>query len=201
MRKWQPLHSGQDESWRVVNQIVIPELCREILHLAHEAPITMADHLGINKTYQKILQNLYWPGLKRDVKSFCQSCHACQLVGKPNQNNLKAPLHPIPASSEPFNQVIINCVGPLPKTKVGHQYLLMTMCASTRFPEAIPLRNIKATTVVKHLINFFTFVGLPRQYSLIRVPILWQEYFSKQCTSLELSRMCPAFITPSLRVH
>ena len=51
----------------------------------------MADHL------EKILQNFYWLGLKTDVKSFCQSCNACQLVGKPNQNNLKAPLRPIPA--------------------------------------------------------------------------------------------------------
>ena len=93
MRKWQPLHSGQNEVWRVVDQIVIPEqCCHEILHLAHEAP--MAGHLGINKTYQKMLQNFYWPGLKRDVKSFCQCCYACQLVGKPNQNNLKALLHP-----------------------------------------------------------------------------------------------------------
>ena len=34
------------------------------------------------------------------------------------------------------------------------------MCASTRFPEAIPLRNIKTKTIVKA--RFFTFVGLPR---------------------------------------
>ena len=36
------------------------------------------------------------------------------------------------------------------------------MCASTRFPEAIPLRNIKTKTIVKALVKFFTFVGLPR---------------------------------------
>jgi hypothetical protein len=35
------------------------------------------------------------------------------------------------------------------------------MCASTRFPEAIPLRNIKAQTIVKALVKIFTFVGLP----------------------------------------
>ena len=122
----------------------------------------MAGHLGIDKTYRKVLQNFYWPGLKRDVKSFCRSCHACQLVGKPNQNGHTAPLRPIPAFSEPFSQVIIDCVGPLPKTKAGHQYLLMLMCASTRFPEAIPLRNIRADTIVKHLIKFFTLVGLPK---------------------------------------
>ncbi len=161
MRKWRPLDASPNESWRVVNQIVVPEQYRsEILHLAHEAP--MAGHLGINKTYQKILQNFYWPGLKRDVKSFCQSCHACQLVGKLNQNSPLAPLKPIPAFSEPFSQVIIDCVGPLPKTKAGHQYLLTIMCASTRFPEAIPLKNIRANTIVKHLTKFFTLVGLPK---------------------------------------
>ena len=36
------------------------------------------------------------------------------------------------------------------------------MCASTRFPEAIPLRNIKTKTIVKALVKVFTFVGLPR---------------------------------------
>jgi len=53
-------------------------------------------------------------------------------------------------------------VGPLPKTRSGNQYLLTIMCANTRFPEAIPVRNIKVPTVVKALIKFFTFVGLPR---------------------------------------
>ena len=36
------------------------------------------------------------------------------------------------------------------------------MCASTRFPEAFPLRNIKTKTIVKALVKFFTFLGLPR---------------------------------------
>ena len=36
------------------------------------------------------------------------------------------------------------------------------MCASTRFPEAIPLRNINAKSVVKALVKFFTLVGLPK---------------------------------------
>ena len=36
------------------------------------------------------------------------------------------------------------------------------MCASTRFPEAIPLRNIKTKTIVRALVKFFTCVGLPK---------------------------------------
>ena len=56
----------------------------------------------------------------------------------------------------------MDCVGPLPKTKSGNQYLLTIMCASTRFPKAIPLRNIKSKSVVKALGKFFTLVGLPK---------------------------------------
>lgn len=86
----------------------------------------------------------------------------CQVVGKPNQVIPKALLKPIPAFQEPFSRIMIDCVRPLPKTKKGNQYLLTIMCASTRFPEAIPLRNIKAKTIVQALTKFFTLVGLPK---------------------------------------
>ena len=61
------------------------------------------------------------------------------MVGKLNQTIPKAHLQPIPAFDEHFSRIIIDCVGPLPKTKSGHEYLLTIMCASTRFPEAIQL--------------------------------------------------------------
>ena len=62
---------------------------------------------------------------------------------------------PIPVTKEPFYHVIIDCVGPLPKTKVVNQYLSTIMCASTKFPEVIPLQNTKAPQIV---VNLF---GLP----------------------------------------
>ena len=161
MRKWRPPDVSAEDEWTVNHQIVVPRVYRpEILNLAHETP--MSGHLGVNKTYHKILNHFYWPGLKSDVSQFCKSCHTCQMVGKPNQTIPKAHLQPIPAFDEPFSRIIIDCVGPLPKTKAGHEYLLTIMCASTRFPEAIPLRNIKTKNIVKALVKFFTFVGLPK---------------------------------------
>ena len=161
MRKWRPPDVSAEDEWTVNHQIVVPRVYRpEILNLAHETP--MSGHLGVNKTYHKILNHFYWPGLKSDVSQFCKSCHTCQMVGKPNQTIPKAHLQPIPAFDEPFSRIIIDCVGPLPKTKAGHEYLLTIMCASTRFPEAIPLRNIKTKNIVMALVKFFTFVGLPK---------------------------------------
>ena len=96
MRKWRPPDVSAEDEWTVNHQIVIPRVYRtESLNLAHET--LMSGHLGLNKTYHKILNHFYWPGLKSDVSQFCKSCHTCQMVGKPNQTIPKAHLQPIPA--------------------------------------------------------------------------------------------------------
>ncbi len=63
---------------------------------------------------------------------------------------------------EPFERLLLDCVGPLPKSKSGHEYILTIMCTSTRFPEAIALRSIKAPIIVRELIKFCTVFGLPK---------------------------------------
>ena len=40
------------------------------------------------------------------------------------------------------------------------------MGSSTHFPEAIPLRDIKALKIAKELIKFFTLFGLPKSIEL-----------------------------------
>ncbi|PIK45984.1 hypothetical protein BSL78_17136 [Apostichopus japonicus] len=157
MRKWRPRDVSSNDEWRTIHQIVVPPVYRKgILSVAHDTPF--AGHLGVTKTYNRILENFFWPGLRSAVADYCKSCHACQIVGKPNQKIPKAPLKPIPAFEEPFSRVIVDCVGPLPKTRSGHEYLLTIMCASTRFPEAIPLRNIKAKTISTALLEVFYYV-------------------------------------------
>ncbi|XP_035984480.1 uncharacterized protein LOC118558122 [Fundulus heteroclitus] len=157
MRSWSP-DSGDLQR---INQVVVPKDYRyQILSLAHDA--SLAGHLGVKKTYHRVLRNFFWPKLKSDVVNYCRSCHTCQLVGKPNKPISPAPLHPIPVLGEPFERVLLDCVGPLPKTKSGYQYILTIMCAATRFPEAIPLRTLKAKNIVKALITFFSTFGLPK---------------------------------------
>lgn len=114
----------------------------QVLALAHDHPLSV--HLGINKTYNKILKHFFWPGIKSDVSRYCRTCHVYQLASKPNQIFPPAPLSPLPLLGEPFGRVIIGCVGPLPKSKSGNQLILTIKCASTRFPEAVPLRRISA---------------------------------------------------------
>ena len=54
MRKWRPTQLA------CLRQIVVPSSYRpHILSLSHDTP--MSGHLGINKTYQRILEHFYWP--------------------------------------------------------------------------------------------------------------------------------------------
>lgn len=137
MRKWVPV-SGDRADLDHAYQIVVPTCYRPVvLELAHDH--LMAGHFGVNKTCKRVTKYFYWPGVKACVAKYCRSCNACQVAGKPNQVVRPAPLHPIPVVGEPFERLILDCVGPLPKSKGGHQYILTLMCAATRFPEAVPL--------------------------------------------------------------
>lgn len=78
---------------------------------------------------------------------YSSTCRTCQIVGKPNEVVPPAPLHPIPDFGEPFEHVIVDCVGLLPRSKSGNKFMLTVMCVATCFPEAIPLRRITAPAI------------------------------------------------------
>ena len=161
MKHYVPVSAGKDDDWLKCDQIVVPPKYRKvILEKAHEN--VFSAHLGIEKTFRRISRNFFWPKLKKDVVRHCKTCHQCQIVGKPNENIPKAPLLPIPSVGEPFEHIVIDIVGPLPKSSSGAEYLLTIMDRFSRFPEAIPVRSIKAPNILKHLIHFFSRFGLPK---------------------------------------
>jgi len=130
MRRWSS--ENPEEDWSVVHQVVVPKDFRsQVLMLAHDH--SWSGHMGVTKTYNRILRHFFWPGLKSDVVKYCRTCHICQVAGKPNQTIPPAPLCPIPVCTEPFERMVIDCVGPLPKAKSGNQFILTLMCTSTRF--------------------------------------------------------------------
>ena len=121
MRKWRPPDVPANEEWQI---FVLPQKFRgEVLSLAHASP--MAEHLGVNKTYCKILAHFYWPKLKRDVAQFCRTCHVCQVVGKPNQPIPVAPLKPVPTCGEPFSVIsLLIVLGPSQRQSRGTNFCL-----------------------------------------------------------------------------
>ena len=147
--------------------------------------------------------------------SIAKSCHTCQMTGTLNQTKPKGDLQPIPAFYKPFSRIIVDCVGPLPKTKSGCEYHLTIICASTLFPEGIPLRNIKTKRIVKTPVKFFLiflFVGLPQVYSFwsrlkcyvwnFSTSYAWTRHYSVSVVSVSpWKAMWPETISLTIEKH
>lgn len=161
MHQHTPLHTPSSDNWHTLHQVVLPQPLRDhVLAIAHD---NIAGHFGVTKTYHKIIQHYFWLRMKHDVGRYCHTCHTCQVKSKPGPGAPPYPLVHIPIVNEPFSRIVIDCVGSLPRTKRGNQYVLTFIDVATRYPEVVPLRNIIAKNVVKALVKFFTQVGLPKE--------------------------------------
>ena len=149
-----------DSTGEKVTQLLVPKShISRVLYLAHTHQL--GAHLGIQKTYERITARFYWPGVKRAVEGFCQSCEMCQRTApRPSQRN---PLIPLPIIETPFTRIAMDIVGPLPKSARGHRYILVLVDYATRFPEAIPLRAATAKAVAHELVMLFSKMGIPDQ--------------------------------------
>ncbi len=155
LRKW-TFHAEGGLTEPTIQVVVPVSLRNTVLESAHGG---VSGHFGVNKTYQHLLQYFYWTV---DVRQFIKTCSTCQLTGKPNQTMKPVPLYPIPAMGQPFQHLLVDCVGPLPPSKSGCVYLLTVMCQSTRYPAAYPLRSITTRSVVKALSQFISIFGIPK---------------------------------------
>ena len=139
-----------------VRVVVVPKAFRmNVLRLGHDR----CGHLGSDKVVRAISKRFLWPGMVREIVDYCRACPSCQVRSKYVPR--KAPAVERPILSEPFEQVAIDLVGPLPKGKGGCRYLLTYVCLATRWPEAIPLRSITARSVAEALWDIFSRTGIP----------------------------------------
>ncbi|XP_066970164.1 uncharacterized protein [Macrobrachium rosenbergii] len=171
-----------------IEQIVVPSHFRDfVLNIAHQD--SFSGHFGIGKTFQKLAESFWWPGLKSSVKKFVKECEICQVMGKPNQLIPKAPLNPIPAIGEPFSEIVVDVVGPLPKTKSGCMYMLTVVDRASRFPEAFPLRWITSRVVFEKLIDYFSRYGLPRIIQTDCGTNFTSKEFRSKCAELAIQHI------------
>ncbi|XP_065452672.1 serine/arginine repetitive matrix protein 1-like [Chrysemys picta bellii] len=147
------LSGGHQEDWHPQRQLVVPTKYRvKLLGLAHDHP---SGHSGVNRTKDRLGKSFHWEGMGKDVAKYVQSCEVCQRVGKP-QDQVKAPLQPLPIIEVPFQRVAVDILGPFPKkTPRGKQYVLTFMDFATQWPEAVPLSNTRAKSVCQALTDIF----------------------------------------------
>ena len=76
-------HQGVNEWGEDTDQLVVPTKFRhEVMMMAHG--VELAAHLGVDKSTRKAYHDFFWPGLRKDMKAFCQTCEAFQHGSKAN---------------------------------------------------------------------------------------------------------------------
>lgn len=148
-------------SSEVVKQVMVPEpLIDKVISYAHES--ILSGHCSLAKTLSKLMQEFYFYSMNARVRRFVMSCDLCQR-GSNRKVGGKAPLMSMPIVKDPFDTVYIDIVGEVqPCSSEGHRWILTMMCASTRFPIAVPMKKIDSVSIAEELMTQFNTFGHPR---------------------------------------
>ena len=104
-------------------------------------------HPGIERTRQMMREKFVWPSLRADVSRWARGCLHCQRakVGR----NTVPPIHEFVVPSRRFSHVHVD-ITMMPESN-GHSYLLTMVDRFSRWPAAIPLKDINTETVINAL--------------------------------------------------
>jgi hypothetical protein len=107
-----PGWAEDDRIWTFQGRVFIPEKLREqVIQQHHDGP--MLGHPRCDKTIELVLQNYWWPEVRKDVERYVASCSQCQWI-KPRRTPAHTPLHPFLPPSHPWELVTLDVISPLP---------------------------------------------------------------------------------------
>uniref|UniRef100_A0A8K9XER4 Integrase catalytic domain-containing protein n=1 Tax=Oncorhynchus mykiss TaxID=8022 RepID=A0A8K9XER4_ONCMY len=90
----------------------------------------------------------------------------------------------------------MDLVGPLPKSARGHEYILVVIDYATKFPEAIPLRNMLSKGISKELFMMFSRVGLPKTILTDQGTPFMSRLMKDLCRLYQVQQICTSIFHP-----
>ena len=169
------------------DQLVAPALIiPDILRMYHSS--LFGAHPGQKKTCQLIQQDFFWKTLRTDVKSYIERCHSCNT----RKSNFQPPveMQKMPVPSTAWERIAMDIVGPLNQTENGNKYILTCVDFLTRYPECIPIPDIKANTVARAFVeNIIVRHGAPRELLTDCGTQFVGKIFQNICNILEIKKL------------
>jgi len=138
---------GENHKFYVPDQM-IPSLLR-----AHHDDM---GHVGVEKTYQGVSQNYWFPAMKRKIFEYVNNCITCIMSNEAgNRNERETSLYPLPKG--PMEVLHVDYFGPLQETSNRRKHVLVIVDAFTCFTWLRAVRSTTTKEVIKHLNIFLTF--------------------------------------------
>lgn len=174
--------------FKEINRPVIPKVLRfklfqQIHNLAHP---------GVKSTTQLLSSKFFWPDMKKDIRNWCRTCGKCQRVKITKHTH--APLQSFP-DSDRFEHVHIDIV--VLEYSEGYRYLCTFADRTTRWLEAIPLKDISAETVCKTFYEqWVSRYGVPLRITSDRGAQFTSQLFNELCSLLGSSHITTTAYNP-----
>jgi len=122
-----------------LKKICVPEsLKNEIIKEYHDY-----SHPGIEICQDKISKKYFWPGMRKNISEFIQSCHYCQS-SKPNNHPNRASLGKFRTPEGPYETLSIDLIGPLKETNMGNRYIFSAIDSFSKKVYAEPIYQKQA---------------------------------------------------------
>ena len=139
-------------------QLVIPETLK---HYVLETLNNLSGHQGTERTLALLQKRCYWSGMVNDVKQWIKTCERC-LVAKNPLPKVRPSMGSLIAC-KPLDIIAMDFTI-LGKSSDGRENVLVLTDVFTKFTQAIPTRDQKATTVAKVLVkDWFLKLGIPKR--------------------------------------
>ena len=127
-------------------RFLVPATWRERIFKA----IHGLSHPSGRATLAIIARSNVWEGLRRDVLSMARSCHDC--ARNKVSRHARPPVVPIETPRCRFEHVHVDIVGPFPMEQ-DRKYILTMVDRTTRWPEAVPIKEMTADTVLQAFLD------------------------------------------------
>ena len=139
-----------------------PSLRQLVLREAHDA--ALGGHFGMDKTLARLKQTYTWPNMSADVREYVRSCDQCQR-NKPAGGKTRGLLQPLPVPTDPWEEVSLDFVSGLPKTKDGHDCILVIVDRLTKWAYFIPIVTTADAKKTARVFHDFVFArhGMPKR--------------------------------------
>lgn len=148
-------------NWKIKNTkrivVALPKvLIKETLANFYDHPFFA--HLGVAKTYKKIAERYYWPGMYKEIKNYVTSCTSCQKRKTDNTPTYGLMQSPPKITGRPFEHFTIDYIGPINPSSNNYSYILVGTCATTKYALSKACKHADNKTTVTFLSfrNYFS---------------------------------------------
>jgi transposase InsO family protein len=194
--------SPEGEEWRIDqtgllrrhNSVFVPAspaLRNEILQMVHDDPLS--GHFGVKKTLELLARSWWWPGMKRSVQEYIETCPICQKT-RVKRHRPYGALQPLPQPSGKWKEITMDFVTDLPPSRNGEgkvfDSLFVIVDRYTKMAKYIPV--LKSITA-EHLADIFLErivlqFGIPEGIVSDRGAVFTSAFWSQLCYCLRIKR-------------